>query len=369
MKKILKNIKEHILIASLIFIAFNILINFWLYLLDLRYQLYVIILIIMISIISLFLGIAQVAKRYLISKKVFKLVISINVFLLFFVITPIISVILCLTIGTEKIKIINGKKYISINGISTHYYDLSYYDYVNSLIVGTKLKIYGDFGKKKNTTSFDGMLYYYDNNGKVSKQAKIDFRIDSKGNIKEGKNFYLLNEDDALLESKANDYLLPEEAEVLYEKKFGNIVLRFSLGEYALGQTLIVNVLKSTDGGQSFYLVSDNFLQVSEKAKFVFLNENLGFATRTASVSLNEYDVNSLYVTNDGGKSFQKSNIIYETDSLIVDSIHIDELPIYKDDKLIMKCSIYDYNDTNDGYVTKEIWFKSEDSGLTWIVV
>ena len=57
MKKMFNKIKNNILTCDLIFIGFNILINFILYLLNIRFRLWVIILIILISIIGFIVGI------------------------------------------------------------------------------------------------------------------------------------------------------------------------------------------------------------------------------------------------------------------------------------------------------------------------
>ena len=59
MRKIFNKIKRNILICDLIFVGINILINFILYLMNVRFRLWVIILIILISVIGFIVGIFQ----------------------------------------------------------------------------------------------------------------------------------------------------------------------------------------------------------------------------------------------------------------------------------------------------------------------
>ena len=82
-----------------------------------------------------------------------------------------------------------------------------------------------------------------------------------------------------------------------------------------MGQNILVHVLRSKDNGKNFYVISDDLIKVSDEAKFVFLNENLGFAISTGKIFLKQ-NVNSIYVTNDSGKTFQSSNFKYENDNV-----------------------------------------------------
>ena len=59
MKKMFNWIRKNIFICALIFICINILINFVLYLMNIRFRLWVIILIILISIMGFIVGIFQ----------------------------------------------------------------------------------------------------------------------------------------------------------------------------------------------------------------------------------------------------------------------------------------------------------------------
>ena len=43
-------------------------------------------------------------------------------------------------------------------------------------------------------------------------------------------------------------------------------------------------------------------------------------------------------------------------------------MPYYDSEELIMKCSIYDVNEDETGYIRKYMLFKSNDNGITWTV-
>ena len=126
---------------------------------------------------------------------------------------------------------------------------------------------------------------------------------------------------------------------------------------------MLVHVLRSKDNGKNFYIVSDDVIQVSNEAKFVFLNENLGFAINTGKIYLDNSKT-GLYVTIDSGKTFTSSNFKYTNEN--VDYISIEGIPYYENNVLKIKCSVYQINSKKDGYENKELIFTSNDNGLTW---
>lgn len=162
---------------------------------------------------------------------------------------------------------------------------------------------------------------------------------------------------------KNANYMLPEDEEVLYEKEFNKTILRFSKIDSILGQNMLVHVVKSKDGGNNFYVISDDAIKVSNNAKFVFLSETLGFAISTDQLSINN-GKSGLFVTNDGGKTFMIANIEYENSKN--DYITIQKEPYSENNLLKMKCSVYQLNDNRDGYEDKELTFFSKDNGLHW---
>ena len=102
---------------------------------------------------------------------------------------------------------------------------------------------------------------------------------------------------------------------------------------------------------------------VSNEAKFVFLNENLGFAIPTGKIYLDNSKP-GLYVTNDSGKTFSASNFKYENKN--VEYISIEDVPYYDENTLKIKCSVYQPSLNKGEYESKELIFISNDSGLTW---
>lgn len=362
LKKIFKQIKNHIFISDLIFIGINIFLNFILYLFNIRFRLWVIIFIILISILGLVIGILQLI--YLSKNKklaiLFSLLDIIPLLILIFIFMPIISFVALFSYKPEHVTTLENNKYVAVVSSFLHV-DVDYYDYYGFLLMGTKVKIHGYFGKGGydpfNSPNLPSRIEYtyYDNKGKVKEKIIRD----KDGNIIDDQNY----EDNTDKSTNNNDYLLPEDEKVLYEKKFGQTILRFGKTDDVLGQNMLVNVLRSKDNGKNFYYVSDEVIKVSDEAKFIFLNELLGFAINNGKIYLDNRTT-GMYVTNDSGKTFASAVFNYQNEN--VEYISIKNLPYYEDNNLKIKCSVYQINTKKDQYEDKELIFISDDNGLTW---
>ena len=370
MRKILKKIKKNILICDLIFVGINILINFILYLMIVRFRLWVIILIIIISVIGFIVGIFQQIYLSSDNKKrtvILSLLGTIPLIILILISLPIIGFVAIFSYKPEHTTVLDNKKYVAVVSSFLHV-DVDYYDYYGFLLMGTKVKVHGYFGKGGfdpfvNPNVADGVEYtYYDNKGKIESKRSETYIKDKDGQIID-KNNYNIDIDKADKFDDSDNYLLPENEEVLYEKKFNKTILRFGKVDNALGQNMLVHVLRSKDNGKNFYVVSDDVIQVSNEAKFVFLNENLGFAINTGEIYLDNRKT-GLYITNDSGKTFTSSNFKYTNEN--VDYISIESMPYYENNVLKIKCSVYQVNPNKGGYENKDLIFISDDNGLNW---
>lgn len=368
MKRRLNQIKENILIYDFIFIGVNLILSFILYLMNIRFRTWMIIVISFVSVVGFVVGILQQIYKSTESKKVI-ITISILSFIfmatLIFVSFPFIKIGLLFSYRPEHTVVLDGKKYVAVVRSFLHV-DVDYYDYYGPLLMGTKVRVHGDFGEGdfdpfEHPNSADQVEYtYYDKNGKIRAKRMETFIKDKDGKIIDRiKND--ISGDDKFNENE--NYILPEDGEVLYEKKFDQTILRFSKIDNVSGQNMLVHVIKSKDDGESFYVVSEDPIQVSNEAKFVFLSKTLGFAVSTGNIDLNNNN-QGLMVTNDGGKTFTSANVEYENPD--VDYITIEKIPYYEKDSLKMKCSIYQLNSSRDGYEDKEIIFISNDNGLHW---
>lgn len=370
MRKMFNKIKKNILICDLIFVGINILINFILYLMNLRFRLWVIIFIILISIIGFVVGIFQQIYLYSDNKKrtiVLSLLGAIPIIILITISIPIIVFIAIFSYKPEHTTILDNKKYVAVVSSFLNV-DVDYYDYYGFLLMGTRVKVHGYFGKGGydpfiNPNVSDGVEYtYYDDNGKVKSKRTETFIKDKDGNIID-KNNYNIDIDKNNDFDDSDSYVLPENEEVLYERKFNKTILRFGKVDNSLGQNMLVHVLRSKDNGKNFYVVSDDVIQVSNEAKFVFLNENLGFAISTGKIYLDNSKV-GLYTTNDSGKTFISAKFNYTNNN--VEYISIEKVPYYDNNILKIKCSVYQVNSNKDGYGDKELVFISNDNGLNW---
>ena len=370
MKKIFNKIKNNIFLTDLIFIIFNIFLNIIFYIFNIRFRLWFIILIIIISILGFIIGIIQLLYKASENKKtiiIFSLLYVVCMIIFIIIVMPFINFVSFFCYRPEHTVILDGKKYVAVVN-SFLYVDVDYYDYYGPLLMGTKVRVHGYFGEGGfdpfvNFNNVNNVEYtYYDSNEKIISKKEERFIRDDDGNIID-RDIY---EKDINNENKFNEndnYILPEQEEVLYEKKFNETILRFGKVDSGLGQNILVHVLRSKDNGKNFYVISDDLIKVSNEAKFVFLNENLGFAISTGKIFLKQ-NVNSMYVTNDSGKTFQSSNFKYENDN--VTYLDVVDLPYFENNTLKIKCSAYQFNSNIGKYEDKELIFTSNDNGLNW---
>lgn len=361
MMKIFNKIKSNILLYDLFFIGITVLINFLLYLVNIRLRLWVIVLLFLIFIIGFIVGIFQLLanqKKYIII--IILLIVALNLLFL-----PIVGPILIFSYKPEHTTTLDGKKYVAVVSSFLHV-DVDYYDYYGFLLMGTKVKVHGYFGKGGydpfiNSDISDGVTYtYYDSKGKIKAERVETFIKDNDRKVIEKINYDIDIDKNSKFDDNTN-YVLPENEKVLYEKKFAKTILRFGKVDDVLGQNMLVNVLRSKDNGNNFYIISDDVIQVSSEAKFEFLSENLGFIINTGKIYLDDKK-NSLYVTNNGGKNFAVANFDYTNEN--VEYLTIEAIPYYDKDILKVQCSLYEVD--GDSYKNKELVFISKDNGLNW---
>lgn len=361
MIKIFNKVKSNILLYDFFFIGITVLINFLLYLVNIRLRLWVIVLLFLISIIGFIVGIFQLLanqKKYIII--IILLIVALNLLFL-----PIVGPILIFSYKPEHTTILDGKKYVAVVSSFLHV-DVDYYDYYGFLLMGTKVKVHGYFGRGgydpfANPGISDGATYtYYDSNGKIKSERVEVFIKDKNKKIIDKINYDIDIDKNSKFDDNAN-YVLPENEKVLYEKKFGETILRFGKVDDVLGQNMLVNVLRSKDNGNNFYAVSDDAIQVSNEAKFEFLSKDLGFVINTGKIYLSDKKP-SLYVTDNGGKNFIVANFDYTNEN--IEYLTIENMPYYDKDILKLQCSLYEVGD--DGYESKELVFISKDNGFNW---
>ena len=155
-----------------------------------------------------------------------------------------------------------------------------------------------------------------------------------------------------------------EDENTLYFVKFNNTILRFEHMDHVIPQNQIVAVQKSTNNGKTFETITEGQVIVSLEPKFVFLNEKLGFAVKKPNNTKENGKYYGMYVTTDGGKTFNQSEITY--DNLNIEILTIEDVPYYENDKLKLHCSIYQAKDDGSGYETVDLFFITDDEGLTW---
>lgn len=371
MKKSIDKLKGKILVITLIFVLINIILNYLLYLFNIRFRLWAIVLIIAISIIGFIIGMFEQFSKVLENKiKAIGLIILtlVPLIVLILIFSPFIFITAVFSYKPEHKVTLYGNEYVAVVN-SFIKVDVDYYNYYGPFLMGTKVKVHGYFGKGgydpivNPNTANEVEYIFYDNNGKEIKKINEIYFRDENGEISK-KESYETNYKETTI-NKNDNYVLPEDMETLYEKKFDKIIIKFVKLDDALNQNILVQINKSTDNGEKYYPITNKPIQVSSEAKYTILNENLMFASKNNKIMFNNNSI-SLYVSNNGGKDFLESKVNYKNEN--AEFITIEKMPYYEKDILKFKCSIYQFNSNKDEYENKEILFVSNDNGLSWNV-
>lgn len=349
MKKTINKFLNHIFLCDFIYLGICMMLGIILYICDMRFRLWVYVVLVVIFGVLLLFGLIKEFKK----KRLTRFIFLIGLTMLAFVCGPFLVFVMIYTYNPEYVVNLEGEDYVAIVK-SFIDVDVYYYDYYGPFLMGTKVRVHGYFGEGgfdpiKDPNKAKMVVYtFYDKDGYI--EATDEYVFDG----------YLVKKEETTTSIKETiieeDILKPEDAKVLYEYKNGDHILRFVHVDSVLGQNQIVTVVESLDNGKTFNWKSNGAIQVSNEAIFIFLDENIGFANKYKYIY---YDNPGMYVTNDGGVTFEKCEIKYTSNK--TDHITMDGEPYIEDGKLKLKCREYL---TNDNY--NELIFVSEDKGKTW---
>lgn len=362
MKKFLKWTKNNILLFTLFVIVTLIICYFSLGIFDMRFRLSFIYSLSIFIVIGLIAGIIQLyRKKGKIVRSVI-IIICIGTTIVCLLFWQIILLLLAFSYTPEHVVERENKKYIA----HVSYWldtDVEYYDYINFFLMGKTKRIHESYynvskdvlaDKTKSWTPSD--VNYYDENGKIIKD-NID-----KNNSTSTEENNTSNTD--IKENK--DELKVKEDNVLYEKKIDDLTsIRVVHLDSILAQRMIINIQKTIDGGTTWknqLQMRDGYLTIHNGAKFVFLDENIGFIN-DQGLAGTFGENRELLVTRDGGKNFVNANII-KPNTIMAENLFVDNVPYIEDNVLKVKVYIIEYN---YGYQEKVYYeFYSEDNGLNW---
>lgn len=355
--KIVNNLIKFDLLLLFIFL----ITQFILYIFNLKFRLWFILLIYLIIIILFIYGFIKILLNKFSSKK--NLIIKISVIICVPMLILLGFIIRDLWIERVHIVTFDEKKYVA-QLVSSSHTDVYYYNYYGPILMGTNVRIIGDYGQEK-IDPFDkrsnSVFVEYSFYNKKGKREKIRKKVYSHG----ADEFYEKYDDFEYTYDKNSYYILPEEEEVLYEKKFDDYIIRIGKLDNVLGQNMGVNVIKSIDGGETFRVISKENIIVSNEAKFTMLNKDLVFMISTGQINLKSGV--GLIVSKDGGLSFSNAKFNYKKEG--VEYMDIDSYPYYEEDTLRIECSVYALKDNGMGYETIKLIFESKNNGLTWNLV
>lgn len=364
MKKYLLNIKEHLFIYDILYLLIFILITLILRVFNIRFRLWLSIFIIIIFLVGLIFGfinlIIQRHRKTAILITTISMLIFSNILILTIFSSHNFTVFLKDIVPTifikESIVTLDDKKYIVIKEDNT----MCYYDAYGFILMGTNLKVLSSVPNELNK---DTILYtYFNDNGQVSKKDKVTYFKNIDDKIISEKHDIIFPIEDEI--TNPEDYILAGDEEVLYERKFADIILRFTICDIALGQNNLVHVVVSENGGKSFRRINGELVQVSQKARFTFVDKQNGFAINNGMIRLS--DSYGMRVTTDGGLTFKYAEFKYKNNE--VEYLNIIDVPYLENDILKLKCYVNVTDKEKGGYKKQELIFISNDKGLTWFL-
>lgn len=207
----------------------------------------------------------------------------------------------------------------------------------------------------------ESILIGYYNELEEQQNAHLEESVDE--NVDESIDMAV--EDDDWEERFMEQYQGNYEKEVFLE---GNkIGYRMVVTDAALGSRCYA-LLKSTDGGESWQMESGTpFPEMGQGIDFTFLDEKLGFAT----LSHNGGDEAYLFVTENGGKSYEKVVMqgitVTLDDGTTYNPYDFPQMPYEKNGKLYVLCGQGMDGDYNGGDAAGMALFESTDHGHTFV--
>lgn len=348
-KSFFDSAKNTMLFYVILFIMIFVLLHFLLMLFNIQFRQWVYYVFVAIAVIGTVIGLLKLEGRV---NKIVKRIVIISTVLSIIAI-PFILLYSILLYTPEYILEKENNKYIAKVHAFLHV-DVYYYDYINFFLVGNKVRIHESYGSG-GYDPFDGehdnykpqRYYYYDENGKVIKTN--------------GSNYYKTGNSSNT--NQNNKTQISQESDILYEKVINNTtIIRVINKESILAQRSIISIEKTTDGGQTWEKQIPEGMQIHNGAKFIFLNENLGFINDPGLVGT-EGENRGLLVTIDGGKTFTDAKILHPT-NIEEKNLFVSEVPYLENETL--KVKIYTVNNAKS--TAKTFYeFYSKDNGLTWI--
>lgn len=354
-EEIVNSCKRNILFYTLVYMILFLLSKVILHLFGLQYRQFMN----YFSAILILIGIiASVIQMFLHSKtkdtRTCIIICSVSIFILFMILSPIILLFIAF-IPSEHVVERENKKYVAYvsSFLDTR---VTYYDYVNFFLLGNTKRIeefYNNIGidilEENVKDSYEPTsTTYYDENEKVVQQENSNSTKNTEFVIAQQEN------NNTLVSSNDDD--------ILYEKRINeNIIIRVKNLGAILAQRSIIGVEKSVDGGKTYIRQDNEGITIHNGAKFVFLDENIGFIN-DPGLAGTDGENRGLLVTIDGGKTFQDANLIHP-DNIEEKNLFVYEVPYI--DNGILKVKIYTINHSKEPEKTYYTFY-SNDNGLNW---
>ena len=366
-KSFIKDCKKSIMFYTISYLIIFILLKLIVNLLGFEFMQYIYDFSISVIAIGVIAGIIQIfIKSKSKDTRICIVICSISIVILIGIFSPIIMLLFVTFHPPEHIAEKDNKKYVA----HVHAFldtRVQYYDYVNFLLRGTTKRIednYNNIGidvldKKNKGLYTPSYTYYYNDEGKILNKNRYTAQNNMDTN-KNNETKYNENMEQQNKQSENMQSIVPMgDDSILYKKD--NVIIQVRYLGAVLAQRSVVSIDKSIDGGKTFTSMNEQGITINEGAELIFTDENTGFINDPGTIGT-AGDNRRFLVSNDGGITFKKANIIHP-DSIAEKNLLVKGLPYMENGKL--KLEVYTLNHAKNPKRTYYI-FNSIDNGCNW---
>lgn len=348
LKKLFSKAKTTVLFYVVMFIVFLVLFHLILSLFNIQFRQWVYYLAGIVTTVGIFIGLFKLEN---ITNKIIQVIVTICT-VVGLIATPIILLYSVFLYTPEHILEKDNNKYVA-KVHSFKHVNVYYYDYINFFLVGNTVRIHENYGSG-GYDPFDGR---HDN---YTPQTYCYY--DKDGNIIKTNNIRYYKTSDSYNTNQSNKTELLQESDILYEKVINNnTIIRVINKESILAQRSIISIEKTTNGGQTWEKQIPEGMQIHNRAKFIFLDENIGFIN-DPGLAGTDGENRGLLVTTNGGKTFTSANILHP-ENIEEKNLFVSDVPYIENNML--KVKIYTINHAKNQAKTF-YEFCSVDKGLSW---
>lgn len=351
MSKVFNKIKNNLFLSTVIFILIFLFISFILYKCDILFRQWVYYLIGLIIYIGSIGGLIQLIRK--IKYKILKAIITF-IFILLVILSLLILAILFI-FGHQPEHVINkdNNKYVAYVRAFLNV-DVTYYDYINFFLRGSKPRISEGYGKGANDP-------FVEEHKEKEPVSTYYYNYDENGNriYETSENNNTNNNDFETKKDTISNYTTDDINHFWLGNSLG---YRVDIVDCAMGYEAI-KIYRTEDSGKNWTSQINSevgTLAVHYNSTFSFINDNLSFIHDPGRDGV-ETEYGTLMVSTDSAKTYTEC-IIEHPKSIKEKNLIVSGLPTYENNELIL----YIYTINHQNTPIKTYYEYTTKDGITW---